>query len=90
MIIGAVSLFVFWIPFLGWALMVAGMGLSIMGFVANRERGQPAGTAIAGIAVNAIPLTIHMVVYGIAYLIWRFFTEIFSQLFIVCRFIPFC
>ena len=90
LIIGAVALFIFWIPVLGWALMAAGMGLSIIGFVANREREERTGTAIAGIAVNAVPLTIHVVVYGISYLVWQIFTQLFSQFFVICRFIPFC
>ena len=90
LIIGAVALFIFWIPVLGWVVMVAGMGLSIIGFVANRERGEPTGTAIAGMAVNAVPLTIHVAVYGILYLAWQVFIELYSQIFVICRFIPFC
>ena len=59
MIIGLPALVLFWIPILGWLLMVAGLSLSVAGLIFSNLRERPAGFAIAGIVLNSIALTIH-------------------------------
>ena len=59
MIIGLPALVLFWIPLLGWILMVVGLGLSIAALVKGKLRGGQTGFAIAGAVLNFIALSIH-------------------------------
>ena len=58
MIIGLPALILFWIPILGWLLMVVGLGLSVAGLVIAKQQGSPAGFAIVGTILNSITLGI--------------------------------
>ena len=60
LIIGVPTLFLFWIPLLGWLMMMVGLGLSVAGLVTARQNGQSAALAIAAIVLNAIPVSIHI------------------------------
>ena len=80
MIIGLPALVLFWIPILGWLLMVAGLSLSVAGLIFSNLRERPAGFAIAGIALNAIALTIHNFIAMLVTLAEGFFEQLSSML----------
>ena len=89
MIIGLPALILFWIPILGWLLMVAGLGLSVAGLVVAKQRGEPAGFAIAGTVLNSLTLGIRtfiamlVMIYAnfISGVLERFLEEIFGDFF---------
>ena len=89
LIMGGLSWLLFWVPVLGWIIMGAGMGMSIFGYVKGRERGEAAGMAMAGIAVNAVPLAIHTFLYLLVYLVWKSVTGVFKELSPIFQFLPF-
>ena len=60
LIVGIPTLFLFWIPLLGWLMMMVGLGLSVAGLVTARQNGQSSLLAIAAIVLNAIPVSIHI------------------------------
>ena len=59
MIVGLPALVIFWIPVLGWLLMLVGLSLSVAALIFSNLRERPAGFAIAGIVLNSIALAIH-------------------------------
>ena len=60
LIVGVPTLFLFWIPLLGWLMMMVGLGLSIAGLVTAKQNGQPMALAVAAVVLNSIPLSIHL------------------------------
>ena len=80
MIIGLPALVLFWIPALGWLLMLAGLSLSVAGLIFSNLRERPAGFAIAGIVLNSIALTIHNIIAMLVTIAQGFFKELASML----------
>ena len=56
--IGLAALILFWVPILGWLLMMLGLGLSLTELVRSKKRGGYTGFPIAGIVLNSITLFI--------------------------------
>ncbi len=62
MVLGILAVVFFWVPVLNFILIMVGLPLSIAGLVVGRQRGEPVGTAIAGIVLNCIPLAINIII----------------------------
>ena len=80
LIIGVPTLFLFWIPLLGWLMMMAGLGISITGLVIGKQNGQPMGLAIAAVVLNSIPLAIHIAIAILVILLARVLQIALSEL----------
>ena len=80
MIVGLPALVIFWIPVLGWLLMLAGLSLSVAGLIFSKLRERPAGFAIAGIVLNSIALTIHNLIAMVVTIAQGFIQELASML----------
>ena len=89
LIIGIPTLILFWIPVLGWVLMMAGMGLSISGLVTGKQRGEQTAFAIAGIVLNAIPLTIHIITAVVVSLFVQIVKQAIGDLVPFLKWLPF-
>ena len=66
MIIGLPALILFWVPILGWLLMVVGLGLSVAGLVKAKRQNSPSGFAIAGVTLNSLTLGIRTFIAMVA------------------------
>ena len=89
LIIGVVSLFLFWIPVLGWALMIAGLGMSMAGWVMAKQHGGQMMIPVIGTVVNTIPVAIHTIVFVLLVLLWKIVTETISTFLPFLKWLPF-
>ncbi len=76
MIIGLPALVLFWVPALGWLLMLVGLALSVAGLIVGKVREQPVGFATAGVILNSIALTIHNSIAMVTSIAQSFFEEL--------------
>ena len=89
LMIGIASLFLFWIPVLGWGMMMAGLGMSIAAWVRAKQHGGSVALPVIGTAVNAIPVTIHTILSVMIVLLWKIVTETISTFLPFLKWMPF-
>ena len=89
LVIGIAALFLFWIPVLGWGLMMAGLGMSMAGWVTAKQHGGSVVLPIIGTVVNAIPVAIHTALGVLLVLLWKIVTETIGTFLPFLKWMPF-